>query len=225
MHRRSGALVVRSYQAHQPRRVGLWAQELGQRHIRVRLLVLTLREYVAEDVQEGRWWVVHRPLRWRGQAARTAVAPDVKVQAIRVHPWASVGVLLSPRGVDQPQAGVPCAGAVEGVDQSVAPPGMVGGLMLTAAIVQVFISTLVAAVLHCREPRVIVVGEGVVQPVVPMPRCRVRHVLRCCSLAVRKHGTRDGMRGRDQEKSGARSASQPLENGKPRDAGTGPVTG
>ena len=42
--RRSGALVVRSHQPHRRRRVGRWAQGLGPRHIRVRLLVLTLRE-------------------------------------------------------------------------------------------------------------------------------------------------------------------------------------
>ena len=40
-----------------------------------------------------------------------------------------------------------------------------------------------------------------------------------------KHGTRDGMRGRDKQKSVARAAQQPLEEGKPRDAGTGPLTG
>ena len=40
---RSGALVVRSHQPHRRRRVGPWAQGLGPRHIRVRLLVLTFR--------------------------------------------------------------------------------------------------------------------------------------------------------------------------------------
>ena len=64
--RRSGALVVRSHQPYRRRRVGPWAQGLGPRHIRVRLLVLTVREYVAEDVQEGRRWVVCRPLRGGG---------------------------------------------------------------------------------------------------------------------------------------------------------------
>ena len=53
--RRSGALVFRSHEPYRRRR-------LGPRHIRVRLLVLTVREYVAEDVQEGRRWVVCRPL-------------------------------------------------------------------------------------------------------------------------------------------------------------------
>ena len=40
-----------------------------------------------------------------------------------------------------------------------------------------------------------------------------------------KHGMRHGMRKRDREKSAAGAAPQPLENGKPRDAGIGPVTG
>ena len=63
---RSGVLVVRSHQPYRRRRVGPWAQRLGPRHIRVRLLVLTVRGYVAEDVQEGRRWVVCRPLRGGG---------------------------------------------------------------------------------------------------------------------------------------------------------------
>ena len=40
-----------------------------------------------------------------------------------------------------------------------------------------------------------------------------------------KHGMRDGMRGREEEKSVTRAATQALENGKRRDAGMGPVTG
>ena len=64
--RPSGALIVCSHQPHWRRRVGPWAQGLGPRHIRVRLLVLTFREYVAEDVQDGRRWVVYRPLRGAG---------------------------------------------------------------------------------------------------------------------------------------------------------------
>ena len=51
---RSGALVVRSHQPHRCRRVGPWAQGLGPSHIHVRLLVLTFRVYIAENVQEGR---------------------------------------------------------------------------------------------------------------------------------------------------------------------------
>ena len=54
-------------------------------------------------------------------------------------------------------------------------PGVVGGLLLGAAIVEVFISALVEAIPHCRRPQVVVVGEGVVWPVVPMSRRRVRH--------------------------------------------------
>ena len=103
------------------------------------------------------------------------VAPDVKVQAVRGHPWASVGVLLSPCGVDESQAGVLRAGVMGEVDQSVAPPGLVGGLLLAAAIVKVFIGTLVEAFPHRRRPRVVVVGERVVRPVVPMPRRCVWH--------------------------------------------------
>ena len=95
----------------------------------------------------------------------------MKVQAVRGHPWASVGVLLSPRGVNESQAGVPRAGGVAEVDQT----GVVGGLLLAAAIVEVFIGALVEAFPHCRRPQVVVVGEGVVWPVVPMPRRRVRH--------------------------------------------------
>ena len=66
LFRRSGALVVRSHQPYRRRRVGPWAQRLGPRHIRVRFLVLTVRKYVAEDVQEGRRWLVCRPLRGGG---------------------------------------------------------------------------------------------------------------------------------------------------------------
>ena len=99
----------------------------------------------------------------------------MKVQAVRGHPWASVGVLLSPPGVDESQAGVPGASGVEEVGQSVAQPGVVGGLLLAAAIVEVFFGALVEAFPHRRWPWVVVVGEGVVWPVVPMRRRRVRH--------------------------------------------------
>ena len=64
--RRSGALVVRGHQPHWRRRVGLGAQGLGPRRIRVRLSVLAFREYVVEDVHEGRRRVVRRPLRGGG---------------------------------------------------------------------------------------------------------------------------------------------------------------
>ena len=63
---RSGALVVRSHQPHRRRRVRPWAQGLGPRYIRVRLLVLAFREYVAEDVQEGCRCGLGRPLRRGG---------------------------------------------------------------------------------------------------------------------------------------------------------------
>ena len=71
--------------------------------------------------------------------------------------------------------GVPRAGGVEKVDQSVAPPGVVAGLLLAAAVVEVFIGALIEAFPHRRWPRVVVVGEVVVRPVVPMPRRRVWH--------------------------------------------------
>ena len=115
------------------------------------------------------------PPAWGEKGCLTAVAPDVKVQAVRGHPWASVGVLLSPCGVDESQAGVLRAGGVEEVDQSVAPAGVVGWLLLAAAIVKVFIGALVEAFPHRHRPRVVVVGEGVVQLVVHMPRRRVWH--------------------------------------------------
>ena len=99
----------------------------------------------------------------------------MEVQAVRGHPWAGVGVLLSPRGVDESQAGVPRAGGVEEVDHCAAPPGAVGGLLLTAVIVEVVIGALAEAFPHRRRPRVVVVGEGVAWPVVPMPRRCVRH--------------------------------------------------
>ena len=59
----------------------------------------------------------------------------MKVHAVERHPWTNLGVLPSPRRVDECQAGIPRAGGVEEVDQGVAPPGVVGGLLLAAAIV------------------------------------------------------------------------------------------
>ena len=191
-----GALVVRGHQPYR-RRLGSWAQRLGPRHICVRLLVLTVREYIAEDVQQGRRSVVCRPVRGGRQTAPTAVAPDVKLQAARGHPWASVGILLSPRGVDEPRAGVPCASCVEKVDYGVPPPGVVGGLLFLAAVVEVLIGTLVQAFPHRSRPRVVVVGEGVVQPVVPVPRRRVWH-RQAARVAVPQLGSAqhdDGARG------------------------------
>ena len=78
---------------------------------------------------------------------------------------------------------------MEKVEQSVAPPGVVGGLLFAAAVVEVLISVLVEAFPHRRRRRVVVVGEGVVRPVVSVPHavCGTvrRHVSRCRSLAVR----------------------------------------
>ena len=99
----------------------------------------------------------------------------MKAQDVRGRPWASVGVQLSPLGVDESQAGIPRAGGVEEADQSVAAPVVAGGLLLAAAIVEVFIGALVEAFPPCRRPRVVIVWEGVVWPVVPMPRRPVRH--------------------------------------------------
>ena len=47
----------------------------------------------------GGWYA---PLREGGQTAPTVVAPDVQVQPVPGQPWASVGVLLSPHGMDEP---------------------------------------------------------------------------------------------------------------------------
>ena len=85
--------------------------------------------------------------------------------------------------------GVPRAGGVEEVDQGVAPAGLVGGLLLTAAKVKVIIGALV-------EPSRIAVGhrssssgKGWCGPWGPCHGvvCGTvrRHVSRCCSLAVR----------------------------------------
>ena len=60
---RSGALVFRGHQPDRRQREGSAAQGLRPRHIRVRLSVLAFREYVAEDVHEGRRRVVRRPPR------------------------------------------------------------------------------------------------------------------------------------------------------------------
>ena len=64
--RRLGALVVRGHQPQRRRRLGPGAQGLGPCHVRVRLLVLAFREYVAEDVHEGCWRVLRRPPRGGG---------------------------------------------------------------------------------------------------------------------------------------------------------------
>ena len=88
----------------------------------------------------------------------------MKVQAIRGHPRASVGVLFSPRGVDESQSGSCVPVVWKRWTKASRYPGWL-----------VFIGALVEALPHRRRPRVVVVGEGVVRPVVPMPRRRVRH--------------------------------------------------
>ena len=110
----------------------------------------------------------------------------MEVQAVRGYPWAGVGVLLSPRGVDESQAGVPRAGGVEEVDQGVVPPWVVGGLLLTAAIVEVFIGALVEAFLHRRRPRVVVVRErgGVARGAHATALCVAPSGGTCCGVAA-----------------------------------------
>ena len=99
----------------------------------------------------------------------------MEVQAVQGHLRATVGVLLSPLGVDEPQAGVPRAGCVEKVDQGVAPLGVVAVPLFAAAVVEMLIRALVEALPHGCWPRVVIVGEGVVRPVVPVPWRRVWH--------------------------------------------------
>ena len=96
-----GALVVSGHQSHRCWRVGWWTQELGPRHVHIERLVFAIRQHVADDVNEGFRRVVRRPLRGGRPAALTAVAPDVEVQAVRGHPRASVGNLVSSRAVDE----------------------------------------------------------------------------------------------------------------------------
>ena len=86
-----------------------------------------------------------------------------------------MGVLFGPRGVDEPQAGVPRAGGVEQVEQGVAPPGVVGGLLLAAAVVEVLVGALVEAVPHGRWPPVVVFRKGVVRALVSVPGRRIRY--------------------------------------------------
>ena len=100
-----------------------------------------------------------------------------------------MGVLLSPRGVDKSQARVPCASSVEEVDQGVAPPGVVDGLLLAAAIVEVFISALIEAFRHRRQPRLSLSGKAWRGPWCAchgfMCGTVRRHVSQCRSLRVR----------------------------------------
>ena len=130
--------------------VGAWGcgNRVSGQHVRIGRLVFIVRQHVAEDVQGGRRRMEHRPLPGGGQAALTAVAPDMEVEAVRGHPRASVGVLFSFLGVDEPQAGVPRAGGVEKVDQGVAPSWVVGGPLFATAVVEVLIGALVEALPH-----------------------------------------------------------------------------
>ena len=109
-----------------------------------------------------------------------AVVPYVEVHAVRGHPWAGVGVMFGPRGMDEPQAGVPRAGGVEQVDQGVPPPGVVSGPLPATAVVEVLVGALFEALPYRRRPRVVVVREGVVRAVVPVPGRRVRHSQATC---------------------------------------------
>ena len=86
-----------------------------------------------------------------------------------------MGILLSPRGLDEPRTGVPRAGGVEEVDHGVAPPGVVAGPLFATAVVEMFVSALVEALRHRCWPWIVVVGEGVVRPVVPVLWHRVWH--------------------------------------------------
>ena len=64
---------------------------------------------------------------------------------------------------------------MEKVDQGVAPPGVVGGPLFAAVVVEVLIDALVGAIPHRCWPRVIILGEGMVRPVVPLPWRSVCH--------------------------------------------------
>ena len=99
----------------------------------------------------------------------------MEVQAVQAHLWASVGVLSTPCGVDEHQAGVPRAGGVEQVDQGVAPLGVVGGPLFATAVVEVLIGALVEGLPHHCWPWVVIFRKGMVRPVVPVPGRRVWH--------------------------------------------------
>ena len=151
--------------------------------------MLAVHQHLAEDAHEGRPWAVRRPLRPGGQVALTTVAPHMEVQAVRGHPQASVDVLFGPRGRAEPQAGVPRAGDVEQVDQGVAPLRVVGGPLLATAVVGVLIGALVEALPYRRRPRVVVVREGVMRAVVPVPGRRLRHCQATCVAMSQLGGT------------------------------------
>ena len=131
--------------------------------------------------------MVCRPLHWGGQVALTAVAPYVGVQAVLGDPRAIVGVLFSPPGVDEPQAGGPRAGGVEQVDWGVEPCGVVGGRLLATAVVELLVGALVEALPHRCLLWVVVVWKGVVRPMVPVRERRVWH-RQAARVAVSKLG-------------------------------------
>ena len=133
--------------------------------------------------------MVRRALRRGGYPALTAVAPNVGVQAVRAHPWASVGVLSTPCGVDEHQAGIARAGGVEQVDQGVAPSGVVGGPLFVTAVVEVLVGALVEAPPHCCWPSVVIFRKGVVRPVVPVPGRRVCDRQAACAAVPQFGGT------------------------------------
>ena len=65
---------------------------------------------------------------------------------------------------------------MEQVDQGVARSGLVGGPLFATAVVEVLVAALVEALPHRHWPWVVVVGGGVVRPVVPVPgRCVTHH--------------------------------------------------
>ena len=61
-----------------------------------------------------------------------------------------MSILFCLPGVDEPLAGVPLAGTLEQVDQGVAPPVLVSGPLLMAAVVEVLVGALVEAFPHRR---------------------------------------------------------------------------
>ena len=111
------------------------------------------------------------------------------MQAVRGHPRAGVGVLFSPPGVNEPQAGVQRAAGVEQVDQGIAPSGVVGGPLFAAAVVEVLMGALVEALPHRCWPWVVVVRKGVVRPLVPVPGRRVWH-RQAARVAVPQFGSK-----------------------------------
>ena len=96
-------------------------------HARVGCLVFAIHQDVAKDVYEPHRWLLRRPLRWGGWVALTAVAPHVELQAVQGHQRAGLIVLFGTRGVDEPQAGVPCAGGWKKLTRVSYHPGLLSG--------------------------------------------------------------------------------------------------